>query len=142
LEYLETMGVPVLGFKTDDFPAFYTQKSGLKVDFRLESAAEIADFLQKKWIVAGLSGGILIANPIPEKYSMPALEIEKIIDEAVKLAAKNGIRGKETTPFLLKKIKELTHGESLESNIALVLNNARLAANISVHFAAFQQNPK
>jgi pseudouridylate synthase len=134
VEYLETMGVPVLGFKTDDFPAFYTQKSGLNVDFRLETAAEIADFLQKKWQIAGLAGGVLIANPIPEKYSMPAAEIEKIIETAVKMAAENGIRGKETTPFLLKKIKDLSNGESLESNIALVLNNARLAAEISVHF--------
>ncbi len=135
LEYLETMGVPVLGFQTDDFPAFYTQKSGFQVDFRLDSPSEVADFLNKKWAFAGLAGGVLIGNPIPEKYSMDAVFMEKIIAGAVKMAAEKGIFGKETTPFLLGKIKELTGGESLESNIALVLNNARLAAEIAVEFA-------
>jgi pseudouridylate synthase len=134
LEYLETMGVPILGFQTEDFPAFYSRKSGLKVDFQMNSAAEIADFLEKKWNVAGLAGGVLVANPIPEKYALDADFMEKMIEKAVFEAKKAGISGKNTTPFLLKKLKEITDGRSLDANIELVLNNARLAAQIAVCF--------
>ena len=139
LEWLETHGVPVLGFKTDDFPAFYSQKSGLRVDFRLDSPLEIADFLKTKW-AAGLRGGVLIANPIPEKYAMDSAAMEKIIGDALRSAAENGVFGKETTPFLLGEIKRLSGGESLESNIALVLNNARLAAEIAVEFSKMRSS--
>ena len=134
LEYLETMGVPVLGYKTNDFPAFFTQKSGFSVDFQLDSAAGIADFLEKKWRFAGLAGGVLVANPIPETDSMNPDVMEKTIADALRLAAEKGISGKETTPFLLQKIHQISGGESLESNIALVLNNARLAAEIAIEF--------
>ncbi len=135
LEYLETMGVPVLGYNTADFPAFYSKTSGLPVDFRLDTAAELASFLEKKWQFAGLAGGILIANPIPDEHAMDFETMEKNIAEAVRQADENGASGKELTPFLLKKIKELTGGDSLEANIALVLDNARLAAEIAVEYA-------
>lgn len=134
LEYLETRGVPVVGFQTDEFPAFYSRKSGLRVDFNLQTAADIADFLKIKW-GAGLRGGVLVANPIPEKDSMEPEKINRIIEKALRLAAEQGISGKETTPFLLAEIARTTHGESVESNISLVLNNARLAAEIAVSFA-------
>ncbi len=134
LEYLETFGVPVLGFQTLDFPAFYSSKSGLSVDFRMDSAADIANFLNTKWR-SGLAGGVLIANPIPEKMALSFEKMNAVIEQAIAQADQKGIRGKETTPFLLSKIKSLTQGESLESNIALVLNNARLGGQIAVELA-------
>jgi pseudouridine-5'-phosphate glycosidase len=127
LEYLETKGVPVIGFGTSELPAFYTRKSGFPVDYRLDTPEELADAFSAK-LAMGLEGGMLVANPIPEEFSMDAERINRTIDEAVREAKALGVKGKETTPFLLAKIKELTGGDSLEANIRLVLNNARLAA--------------
>jgi pseudouridine-5'-phosphate glycosidase len=132
LEYLETFGVPVIGYQTVELPAFYTRKSGFNVNFRLDSPEEIANFLKVKWDL-NLKGGAVIANPIPEEYQMDYEVITKAIEEALKEAEKLGIKGKETTPFLLAKIKEITGGESLASNIQLVYNNAKLAAQIAKH---------
>lgn len=130
LEYLETMGVPVLGFQTEELPDFYTRHSGLKVDYKVDSYEEAAQIIKEKRI-AKLDGGILITNPIPEEYAMD----QKVIDDAIKraliLMEEKGIKGKESTPFLLKTITELTGGSSLESNIELVLNNAKVGAEIA-----------
>ena len=130
LEYLETMGVPVLGFQTDELPAFYTRTSGLPVDYRMESAVEIAQALHTKWQL-GLHGGAVIANPIPEAYAMPQEEMDRVIGQAIAEAEEQGIVGKALTPFLLSRIEHLTKGDSLEANIELVLNNARLAGAVS-----------
>jgi pseudouridine-5'-phosphate glycosidase len=130
LEYLETLGVPVVGYRTAEFPAFYTRRSGLGVDFRLDSPAEIANLLKIKWEM-GLRGGALIANPVPAEYQLDPDVIEKTIAEAVAEAERQHIRGKVLTPFLLSKIERLTGGESLATNVELVLNNARLAAEIA-----------
>ena len=130
LEYLETKGVPVIGYGTDELPAFYTDKSGLKVDYRLDTPKEIADSFNCK-MQLGLKGGMLVTNPIPKEYAMPADVINKAIETAVEEANKLGIKGKEITPYLLDKIQKLTGGESLESNIKLVYNNAKLAALIA-----------
>ncbi|HMS35446.1 MAG TPA: pseudouridine-5'-phosphate glycosidase [Ignavibacteria bacterium] len=130
LEYLETLGIPVIGYKTDDFPAFYTRESGFKVNYKLDSAKEIADMIRTKWEL-GLNGGVIIANPIPEEYSMDKNLIDKAIEAALKKADENGIKGKDVTPFLLSEIKNITEGRSLESNIKLVLNNSELAAEIA-----------
>ena len=129
LEYLETMGVPVLGYKTEELPAFYAAHSGLKVDYKLEDAKEaaLAMFEKEK---NNLQGGILICNPIPEEYSMDKKVIDDAIEKALKMMNEQGIKGKETTPFLLKTIVELTGGDSLESNIKLVLNNAAVGSEI------------
>lgn len=130
LEYLETHGVPVIGFGTSEFPAFYTRKSGYSVDYRLDTPEEIAHLLDAKWQM-GLTGGAVIANPVPVEFQMDADVIEKTIREAVQEAEKTGVKGKRITPFLLARIEELTGGKSLETNIRLVLNNAGLAADIS-----------
>ena len=130
LEYLETFGVPLLGFQTDEFPAFYTRSSGFKVDYRFDTAQEMANVLKTKW-ETGLQGGVLIANPIPEAHEPALAPIQEATLTALSEAEKLGIKGKEITPFLLAKIKELTAGESLRANIELVLNNARLAARIA-----------
>lgn len=130
LEYLETHGVPVIGWQTDEFPAFYTRQSGLAVDFRADSTADLAKALQAKWDM-DLQGGVVIANPIPEEFSMSKVLIDKVIEQALAEAELQGVRGKEVTPFLLAKIEQLTGGESLHSNIQLVLNNARLAAQLA-----------
>ena len=129
LEYLETMGVPVLGYQTDELPAFYTRKSGYKVDYKMENPQEIAELLQVKW-ATGLQGGVVIANPVPEAFALNEQVMNKAIEQALIEQQKTGIKGKESTPFLLAKVKELTDGQSLVSNIELVLNNARLAAQI------------
>jgi len=131
LEYLETNGVPVVGYGTEEFPAFYTRKSGYKVDYRVDNAEELAAAIKTKWDL-GLHGGVVVANPIPEQYEMNYDVITKAINDAVNEAEAKGIRGKETTPFLLAKVKELTGGDSLESNIALVHNNAKVAAQLAV----------
>ncbi|NNG67868.1 pseudouridine-5'-phosphate glycosidase [Caldanaerobacter subterraneus] len=131
LEYLETFGVPVIGFKTEEFPAFYTRESGLKVDYMVEDEVEAARVVKTKWDL-GLKGGVLIANPIPEEYALDRIYIEKAIEEAIFEADKRGIRGKALTPFLLEKIKDLTEGKSLKANIELVKNNARVGAKIAV----------
>ena len=128
LEYLETHGVPVIGYGTEELPAFYTRKSGFGVDYRLDTPAELAARLPRQAGDGPAGGGMLVTNPIPEEYSMDADVINKAIDEAVEEAKEQGIHGKATTPFLLAKIKDLTGGDSLASNIQLVYNNARLAA--------------
>ncbi|MCX7695416.1 MAG: pseudouridine-5'-phosphate glycosidase [Caloramator sp.] len=130
LEYLETFGVPVIGYKTDELPAFYTRRSGFKVDYRLDTPEEIANMLKVKWEL-NLKGGAVIANPIPEEYEMDYDTITKAIEDALKEAEEKGIKGKESTPFLLAKVKDITGGKSLESNIQLVYNNAKLAAQIA-----------
>jgi len=132
LEYLETLGVPVIGYKTDEFPAFYTRESGFKVNYSLNSPKEIAEAINAKWDL-GLNGGLIIANPIPEKFSMDKNLIDAAIESALKKADDSGIKGKDVTPFLLSEIKNITKGKSLESNIELVMNNAKLASEISVN---------
>lgn len=127
LEYLETKGVPVIGYGTKELPAFYTPHSGLEVDYRVDSPEELAAMFHAQREL-GYSGGMLVTNPIPEEYAMDADIINNAIDEAMRQLRANGVKGKETTPFLLAKVVELTGGDSLESNIQLVLNNARLAA--------------
>ena len=129
LEYLETKGVPVIGYQTKSLPAFYTKESDFEVNFQIDTAKEIAALIKTK-INLELRGGMLVANPIPKKYSMPKELIQEAIDQAIQEMNQLGIKGKETTPYLLGKIVELTEGKSLESNIALVYNNCRLAANI------------
>jgi len=130
LEYLETLGVPVIGYKTEEFPAFYTRESGYKVNYRLDTPEEIADvFITKQKL--GLNGGIIIANPIPEEYSLDKKLIDEAIEKALKSTEKKGVKGKDVTPFLLSEIKNITKGASLDANIKLVLNNAKLAVEIS-----------
>ena len=130
LEYLETKGVPVIGYGTDELPAFYTRKSGFGVDYRLDTPDEVAAAFRAK-LEMGLKGGMLVTNPIPEEYSMDPDVINKAIDEAVAEANARGIKGKQTTPFLLARIKDITGGDSLDSNIRLVYNNAQLAARVA-----------
>ena len=130
LEVLETKGVPVLGFQTHELPAFYTRKSGLKVDYEVRDYEEAAKIVKAKREM-GLSGGILIANPIPEEYSMPEEEINAVIEKATAEMEEKGIRGKECTPFLLARIAEITEGKSLASNIRLVYNNAAVGTEIA-----------
>ncbi|WAA08606.1 pseudouridine-5'-phosphate glycosidase [Fervidibacillus albus] len=132
LEYLETKGVPVVGYETDVLPAFYTRTSPFSVDYRIDSSNELAKMIETKWAL-GLNGGVLVTNPIPEEHSMEESFITGIIEKALEEAEKENIHGKEVTPFLLSKVKDLTEGKSLESNIALVKNNAKLAAEIAVH---------
>jgi pseudouridylate synthase len=134
LEYLETQGVPVVGFGADVFPAFYSRESGLKVTQRLDTADEVARLMQAKWRL-GLEGGVVVANPIPAQSEIPASEIGPHIEKALAEAKQNGIHGKDVTPFLLKRITEITEGRSLKANIALVMNNARVAADIAVAYA-------
>jgi pseudouridine-5'-phosphate glycosidase len=134
LEVLETMGVPVIGFGTDEFPAFYSRDSGHKLPLRCDTPDEIADLMKAKWRM-GLTGGIVVANPIPRESEIPAGEIAPSIEAAVARAAAQGIKGKAVTPFLLAEIARVTGGRSLAANIALVKNNARLAAAIAVSFA-------
>ncbi|MFN8358040.1 MAG: pseudouridine-5'-phosphate glycosidase [Spirosomataceae bacterium] len=133
LEYLETKGVPVIGYQTDELPAFYTRQSGFGVDYRLDDVQVLAKALQVKWQM-GLQGGVVIANPIPAAYEMDHETIRHAIENALQEAEQQGIKGKESTPFLLAKIKDITGGSSLESNIQLVLNNAQLAAQLAVAF--------
>ena len=127
LEYLETKGVPVIGYETDELPAFYTRTSGFGVDYRLDTPEDIAKVFHARQEL-GLSGGMLVTNPVPEEYSMDPAVINSAIDQAVAEAEQQGIHGKKVTPFLLARIKDITGGDSLESNIALVRNNALLAA--------------
>lgn len=130
LEYLETMGVPVLGNGTSDFPAFYCRKSGYGVDYAAKDEAEIASIIKTKWEL-NLEGGVLIGNPIPEQYALDFDEMEAVINKALAEADEKGVRGKEITPFLLAKIKEITKGVSFASNVQLAYNNARVAAKIA-----------
>jgi len=133
LEYLETFGVPVLGFQTKELPAFYTQKSGFKVNFKMNNATEIAKLLKTKWDLA-LKGGVLIANPIPKEKELDFEVMNKAIEAAIIEEKKLNIKGKESTPFLLGKVKELTGGLSLKANIELVYNNAKIAAQIAKEY--------
>ena len=133
LEYLETMGVPVLGYKTEELPAFYNSHSGLKVDYKVEDAAEMARIIKAKR-ENKLVGGILLTNPIPEQYEMDKKTIDDAIEKALKSMDKLGIKGKECTPYLLKTITELTGGNSLESNIKLVLNNAAVGSEVAKEY--------
>lgn len=134
LEYLETKGVPVVGYKTDELPAFYTSRSGFKVDYRVDSAEELARAIKIKWDL-GLNGGLVVGNPIPKEYEIDYNTINEAIERAVREAEEKGIKGKETTPFLLGKVKEITGGESLEANIQLVYNNAKVASQLSVELS-------
>ena len=127
LEYLETKGVPVIGYGTDELPAFYTRQSGFRVDYRADSPEELAAMFRAQRAL-GYRGGMLVTNPIPEQYAMPKAVIDAAIEQALRECEEQGVRGKETTPFLLARVVALTGGESLESNIRLVLNNASLAA--------------
>ena len=135
LEYLETKGVPVIGYQTEELPAFYTRHSGFKVDYRIDTPEELAAAFKAK-IDCGLKGGMLVTNPIPEQFSMPKDIIDAAIDKAIREMDEAGIHGKQCTPFLLAKVKDLTGGDSLAANIQLVLNNARLAAQTAVALCA------
>ncbi|QQO08262.1 pseudouridine-5'-phosphate glycosidase [Breznakiella homolactica] len=134
LEYLETQGVPVVGYGTGELPAFFTRESGLPVDWRVDTPEELAKALFAKWNL-GIHGGILVANPIPEKDSMAKSDIDVVIETALKTAADQGVKGKAITPFLLAHIVELSGGKSLEANINLVKNNARLGAKLAAAYA-------
>ncbi|MGB6370562.1 MAG: pseudouridine-5'-phosphate glycosidase [Atribacterota bacterium] len=129
-EYLETMGVPILGFRTDEFPAFYCRESGLKVDYVVNDEKEAAGIIRAMQDL-GLGGGIIIANPVPEEFALSMEYMNEMIEQAVRAAEKEGIKGKKLTPYLLNKIRELTGGKSLKANIELVKNNARVAAKIA-----------
>lgn len=130
LEYLETFGIPVLGYQTEELAAFYTRTSGLKVDYKMENPKEVAEVIVTKRQLE-LAGGVLIANPIPEEFAMEKEDMDKAINAAIVEMNKQGVHGKDSTPFLLSKIKEITAGKSLESNIQLVYNNAQLGADIA-----------
>jgi len=134
LETLETLGVPVIGLGTREFPAFYSRNSGHNVPMSCDTPAEVADVMRAKWAM-GLKGGVVVANPIPAEAEIPAEEIAPVIDAAVKKAERQGISGKETTPFLLAEIAGVTEGRSLAANIALAKHNAKIAAAIAVAFA-------
>lgn len=129
-EYLETMGVPVIGFGSEELPAFYCRESGLKVDYVVNDEKEAAGIIRAMQDL-GLGGGMIIANPVPEEYALSMEYMNEIIEEAVRVAEKEGIKGKKLTPYLLNKIKKLTGGKSLRANIELVKNNARVAAKIA-----------
>jgi len=133
IEYLETQGVPVLGYKTTKFPAFYTVDSGFNVNYQVDNVEEIAEIMDAKWRI-NLKGGIIVANPIPEEFALEKNYVEKIITEALKEMEERKIAGKEVTPFLLERIAELTGKKSLEANIALVKNNAKLGAKIAKEY--------
>ena len=134
LEYLETHGVPVIGYGTENFPAFYIRESGYKVDYRVDNPAEIARALKVKWDL-GLKGGMVIANPIPEEFEMDKTYISEVIDEAVEAADKEGVKGKEITPFVLARLHHKIGDKSLFANKELVYNNVRLAAQLAIEYA-------
>ena len=133
LEYLETKGVPVIGYKTSALPAFYSSKSGFNVDYRVDSAIDIAEILKTKWSLS-IEGGVLVTNPIPKKFELELVIMNEAIKEAIIEADKEKITGKEITPYLLSIVNELTQGKSLNANIKLIQNNAVLAAKIAMHF--------
>ncbi len=134
MEYLETQGVPVIGFQTEHFPAFYLRESGLPVDYMVDNARELAQALKIKWDM-GLQGGVVVANPIPEQYEMQFAKINEAVNEAIDLAEAQGVKGKAITPFLLAKIEELTQGGSLKANIQLIYHNAKVAAGLAKAYA-------
>ena len=133
LEYLETKGVPVIGYKTSELPAFYSSKSGFNVDYRVDAALDIAEILKTKWDLS-IKGGVLVTNPIPVAFELELVMMNKAINDAIIEADKEKIIGKEITPYLLSKVNELTEGKSLDANIKLIQNNAALAAKIAVHY--------
>ena len=133
LEYLETKGVPVIGYKTSELPAFYSSKSGFNVDYRVDAALDIAEILKTKWDLS-IKGGVLVTNPIPIAFELELVMMNKAINEAIIEANKEKIIGKEITPYLLSKVNELTEGKSLDANIKLIQNNAALAAKIATHY--------
>jgi pseudouridine-5'-phosphate glycosidase len=134
LEYLETKGVPVIGYKTSEMPAFYSTKSGFNVDYRIDAAADIADILKTKWDLS-INGGVLVTNPIPVAAELESSVMNDAINQAIIEADNEKITGKKITPYLLSKVNEITKGKSLDANIKLIKNNADLAAKIAVHFA-------
>lgn len=136
LEYLETHGVPVVGFQTDEFPAFYTRRSGLPVDYQLDTPEDLAFALRVKWDT-GIQGGVIIANPIPKAHAMNRESVEQAIEQAIHDADAQGIKGKALTPFLLSRVEQITSGVSLQANKALVLHNTELAAKVAVAYTAF-----
>jgi len=133
LEYLETKGVPVIGYKTSELPAFYSSKSGFNVDYRVDSAFNIAEILKTKWGLS-IEGGVLVTNPIPKTFELESAMMNEAINEAIIKADKEKIKGKEITPYLLSKVNEITQGKSLNANIKLIQNNAALAAKIAIHY--------
>ena len=133
LEYLETKGVPVIGYKTSELPAFYSSKSGFNVDYRVDSAFDIAEILKTKWGLS-IEGGVLVTNPIPKTFELESAMMNEAINEAIIEADKEKIKGKEITPYLLSKVNEITQGKSLNANIKLIQNNAALAAKIAIHY--------
>lgn len=139
LEVLETLGVPVVGYQSDYFASFYSRQSGLKANFRLDTPEEVATMMDAKWSI-GLNGGILVANPVPEQDEIPFAEIDEIIKQAVEEANAEGIAGKEVTPYLLKRINHHTKGRSLETNISLVRENAKVGAQIAVAYQHLQNS--
>lgn len=134
LEYLETQGVPVIGYGTDHLPAFYAADSGLPLELRADTPEEVAEIAQAHWSL-GLGSGILVVVPPPKEHAMPYAEVEKVVEKALKASVKDGIKGNKVTPYLLAKVAELSDGESLEANIALLLNNAGVAAQIAAAMA-------
>ena len=134
LEYLETKGVPVIGYKTSELPAFYSSESGFDVDYKIDSAQEIADILKTKWDLS-LNGGVLVTNPIPVAFELETGVMNDAINQAIIEADNNKISGKKITPYLLSKVNEITQGKSLEANIKLIQNNADLAAKIALHYS-------
>ena len=133
LEYLETKGVPIIGYKTSDLPAFYSSKSGFNVDYRVDSAFDISEILKTKWSLS-INGGVLVTNPIPKTFELELAMMNEAINKAIIEAEKEKITGKEITPYLLSKVNEITQGKSLNANIKLIQNNAILAAKIAIHY--------
>ena len=133
LEYLETKGVPIIGYKTSDLPAFYSSKSGFNVDYRVDSAFDISEILKTKWSLS-INGGVLITNPIPKTFELELTMMNEAINKAIIEAEKEKITGKEITPYLLSKVNEITQGKSLNANIKLIQNNAVLAAKIAIYY--------
>ena len=133
LEYLETKGVPIIGYKTSDLPAFYSSKSGFNVDYRVDSAFDISEILKTKWSLS-INGGVLITNPIPKTFELELTMMNEAINKAIIEAEKEKIIGKEITPYLLSKVNEITQGKSLNANIKLIQNNAVLASKIAIHY--------
>jgi pseudouridine-5'-phosphate glycosidase len=133
LEYLETKGVPIIGYRTSELPAFYSSKSGFKVDYRVDSAFKIAEILKIKWGLS-IEGGLLVTNPIPKTFELEFAMMNEAINKAIIEADEEKIKGKEITPFLLSKVNEITQGKSLNANIKLIQNNAALAAKIAIHY--------
>ena len=134
LEYLETKGVPVIGYKTSELPAFYSSESGFDVDYKIDSALEIAEILKTKWSLS-IDGGVLVTNPIPVAFELESSIMNEAINEAIIEANNENISGKEITPYLLSKVNELTEGKSLDANIKLIQNNANLASKIALHYS-------